>query len=113
MKKVAIKSYALLIGKDEAFVNRLIKNSKLPNETMDGKTRVLVEAHILKALKTALKALQEAKEEILDLEKKLRPIKKKIVIKKKLPIKPKKILKKKVLKPKKKVLKKMSTLKKR
>jgi len=113
MKKVTIKSYALLIGKDEACVNRLIKNSKLPSQTVDTKVRVLVEANILKSLKTALKSLKESEAEILELKKTIKASKKKTIIKKKLLVKPKKVLKKRVLKPKKRNLKKAPTIKKR
>ena len=69
MKKMSVKEYAKLIGKNEKTVYRMIKDESLFAIKENGKLRLKVDKNLLKVIERAQKALEEAKTILLGIEK--------------------------------------------
>ena len=69
LKKLSVKEYAKLIGKNEKTVYRMIKEESLFAVKVNGKFRLNVDKNLLKVIDRAQKALEEAKTVLLSIEK--------------------------------------------
>lgn len=74
--KMSVKEYAQLIGKNEKTVYKMIKDEVIVTHKENGKHRIKIDKNLLKVIKKAEQAFQEAKAILVNIEKASEQIKK-------------------------------------
>jgi len=67
--KISVKEYAKLIGRSEKSIYKMIKEELLSSTKENGKHHIHVDKNLLKVIKHAQQALEEAKMILLNIEK--------------------------------------------
>ncbi len=68
MRKMSVKEYARLIGKQEKTVYKMIKDEAVVTLKENGKYRIQVDRNLIKVIERAQQALEEAKSILLSIE---------------------------------------------